>query len=101
MAEIHVGVTVKLKAHIVDEDGDDVDVSAATTKQILLEAPGGTDTANTATFSGDGTDGYIEFTTLITTLDEIGIWAAQAYVVTPTQTLKSNIHSFEVKSNLQ
>ena len=53
------GRTIRLT--IKDQDGSAVDVSAATTKQIILKPKGGTGAAKTAAFYTDGTDGKVQY----------------------------------------
>ena len=99
--EIHVGaVGVSIRPHIVDENGDTIDVSGASTKQVLLEDPDGNVAAKSADFVTDGTDGYIEYVTQANDLDEAGWWRAQGYIVTGSKSFKTQIERFEVKLNL-
>ena len=83
----------------VREDDVALDVSDATTKQILLRKPDGTTVAKTATFSSDGTDGRIRYVTVEGDLTA-GRWAIQGKVVTPSGTWATEIEAFKVHPNL-
>lgn len=71
--------------------GDAIDLSAATTKELVFVAPSGTTkrvTADNGTFDlegvpavGDGSDGRIQHTSDADHYDEEGLWRVQAYVV--------------------
>jgi len=98
--EIHVG-DIGTVLRVTVKDGDDaVDVSTATTKTIILEDPSGNNSDKAATFTTDGTDGKIQYTTVSGDLDERGNWSIQAKVVMPSGTWYSDIYTFEVHGNL-
>jgi hypothetical protein len=81
------------------------DVSSATTKEIDLKRPDGTSKTYTdadVTFTGspiglgDGTDGYIEATTVAGDFNQSGIYEVAGYIVDattdgPTQTATINV----------
>jgi hypothetical protein len=91
-----------LRTTIKDQDNVIVDVSSATTIQIILRTPKGEFVTKTASNTTDGTDGQIQYTTLDGDIDEVGTWGFQARVVlSATQDFKSSIHQFEVVSNLE
>ena len=77
-----------------------LDVSGATTKQIIFKKPDGTTLTTTASFKTDGTDGIIQYTTTITDLDQSGIWSIQAYIVIGTSQWHTDIQTFRVYGNL-
>jgi hypothetical protein len=100
-AEIHVGdVGTVFEATVVDEDGVAVDVSTATTKQIVLMSPADTELARAATFSTDGTDGKLYYVSTALDLTVAGLWERQVYVVMPSGTWHSDISTFVVHGNL-
>ena len=81
MADVHVGdIGTIIRLTIVDEDGDAVDVSGATTKQIVIGKPDGTVLTKAASFTDDGADGQIEYATVEGDLDIPGQWRAQGAV---------------------
>ena len=84
---------------INDENGV-VDVSAATTKNIIFKKPSGTKVTQAASFTNSGTNGKIEYTTVSGDLDEAGTWKIQAQIATGSGDWKSNISAFEVIGNL-
>lgn len=102
MSEIHQGdIGTVFKVRIINDiTGDAVDVSSATEKTITFRKPDKTAVEKTATFSTDGSDGYIQYSTIAGDLDQIGLWKLQARVVSPTFTNNSETDSFEVKKNL-
>jgi hypothetical protein len=98
--EIHVGdIGTTFKCLIKD---DDVvrDVSGATTKELIFSKPSGETMTKTATFTTDGTDGYIEYSTITDDLDESGYWKLQGHIVLPGLDLRTNIVTFKVYPNL-
>jgi len=82
------------------EDSDVVDVSSATTKQIIFEDPSGTTRTKPAAFSTTGADGKIKYTSVSGDLNRTGKWKMQAYVETPSGKWHSDIASFRVYPNL-
>lgn len=68
---------------LVDEDDAALDISGATTKQIVFKDPSGNETSVTAEYVTDGTDGKITYT--VTSADEIddeaGVWTKWALVI--------------------
>ncbi len=98
--EIHVGDIGTVLVVTLKNDNVPVDISAATTKQIILQNPSVTGGAFAATFTTDGTDGKLQYTTTINDLDESGVWQIQAYVVLATGAWRSEIQEFSVFPNL-
>jgi hypothetical protein len=73
-------IGINIDYQFIDEDGDPVDVSLATTITIYLQAPDGTQKNFGASFVGDGSDGWIRYTTVATSdLDQAGRWQIQGY----------------------
>ena len=89
----------KFEVTINDENGV-VDVSGATTKNIIFEKPSGTKITQAASFTNSGTDGKIEYTTVSGDLNEAGTWKIQAQIATVDGDWKSNISAFPVEPNL-
>ncbi len=77
-----------------------VDISGATTKNILFKPPTATLLTKAGVFSTDGTDGKIKYTTISGDLSESGVWQVQAHIVTPAGEWKSDIIKFSVYDNL-
>ena len=57
-----------------------IDISLATTIEIVFEDPLGTVVRKTASFTTDGTDGYIEYRTVTGDIDMSGSWTIQGFV---------------------
>ena len=63
---------------IKDQDGDVVDVSSASTKQLKFTSPHGAVTTLSADFYTDGTDGIVECRNF--TPDIAGRWRVRGYL---------------------
>lgn len=87
-----------LRVKIVDADEVAIDVSTATARTIYLTKTDGTVVAKTAVFTTDGTDGLIEYTTVTSDFDMLGIWSIQGRVEMPTGKWRSYKGYFEVKA---
>jgi len=98
--EIHVDDVGTVLEVTLKNDNTPVDISSATTKQIILQNPSLTGGAFAAAFTTDGTDGRLQYTTTVNDLDESGVWQIQAYVVTPEGAWHSDIKEFSVFPNL-
>lgn len=77
-----------------------VDVSGATTKEIIFLKPDNTKVVKTAVFKTDGTDGIIQYVTIQDDLDQQDKWKLQGHVVLPTGEWHTDIVSFKVYTNL-
>ena len=73
-------VGVRFDVRIVDQDNVAVDLTTATTKQILLQKPDGAVLTKTATLIGLN---LLRYTTQGTDLDEAGLWHVQANIFIP------------------
>ena len=85
---------------VKDEDGVVVDISSQTTMDILFLEPDATTGTKGATFTTDGTDGKMFYTTVADDLDKVGHWKWQASLVLSGGTWKSDRHEFEVHPNI-
>lgn len=88
-----VGTIIRV---IVRENGNVKNISSASTLQIILTDPTFDKKTKTASFTTDGTDGAIEYTTVDGDFDEVGVWEVQGIV----DGFKSEIETFEVRRNL-
>ncbi len=68
----------------IKEDGEAVDISAATSMEIVFQPPSGISTRKTAVFFTDGSDGVMQYVTVADDLNIGGIWRLQGFVVLPT-----------------
>jgi len=98
--EIHVGDIGTVFKGTVMDDTVAVDISGATTKQIILKKPSGEKLTKTAIFVTDGSDGQIAYTTISGDLDEPGGWEIQAKVILASGTWYSDVGNFDVHPNL-
>ncbi len=57
-----------------------VDVSSQTAMSFIFKKPGGTLLTVTPVFTGDGTDGQIEYVSLTGDINEVGVWCLQGEV---------------------
>lgn len=100
-AEIHVGdVGTAFLATVKDQDSAVVDISTATTKQLIFKKPGGTVVARAATFVTTGADGQMQYVSVADDLDQPGNWQVEGYVVLPAGSWHTDVHRFTVKPNL-
>ena len=79
---IYVGdVGTLFKVRIINCDaGEFVDISSATTKEIVFENPLGVVVRKTAIFTTNGEDGWIEYVIMADDLDMSGTWKIQGYI---------------------
>ena len=105
--EIHVD-DLGTKFIVTVKDGDSViNVSGATTKNIIFKKPSGTKVTAAASFETDGSDGVISYIVTGTedgdlgVLDEAGTYKIQAYVVLSAgNEFRSDISTFKVYRNI-
>ena len=98
--EVHlndIGTSLRVT---IEEDGTALDISTATTKQILIVKPSMTKLTKSAVFVTDGTDGMIEYVTIANDLDELGTYNIQGYIVMSGWAGHSEVKQFKVYSNL-
>ena len=77
-----------------------IDVSGASTKQIIFKKPAGTTMTKSASFNSDGTDGKIYYNAVTDDLDEIGTYEIQGKVIITDGTFYTDIQNFKVHRNL-
>tara|TARA_R100001244_G_C5106332_1_gene120042 strand:- start:104 stop:412 length:309 start_codon:yes stop_codon:yes gene_type:complete len=77
-----------------------VDISTASTKQIIIKKPSGTKITEAATFSTNGSDGKIYYSTVADDLDETGSYKLQGKVIISDGTFYTDITTFKVHRNL-
>lgn len=82
------------------EGGVVVDVSTASVKQIRFKKADDTTLTKDASFTTDGTDGKIEYTTVANDIDQDGTWEIQAYIEMGGGKWSSDIERFEVFPNI-
>jgi hypothetical protein len=98
--EIHVNdIGTIFRVTLRDESGL-VDLSTASTKQIIFRKPSGTILTKTASLTTDGTDGKLQYASVSGDLDAEGEWQLQARIAIGSGDWKSDIHRFTVHPNL-
>lgn len=89
-----------IKATIIDENEAVVDVSSATTKQLIFKKSDGSTLTANADFFTNGTDGIIQYATVSGDISVAGTYRFQGYVVLSSGSWHSVIYSFTVGCNL-
>jgi len=100
-ADIRIGdIGTVFRLTIVDELEVPVNISAATTTDIRFQKPDDTSVDKSAAFTTDGTDGLIQYVSILDDLDMSGKWRIQAHIITPVGEWRSEIEVFNVLENL-
>lgn len=94
--QIFVGDTGSEFRVTITDDDVAVDLSSATTLELIFRKPDGTILTVTASLYSDGTDGIIFYNTVEDDLDQSGIYKLEAYIEIDGNTFYSSIGSFKV-----
>ena len=97
-------VGVHLKFPITDQDNKPLDVSQATTLNLVFKKPDGSIVVKTAALVNTGTDGLVEYVTEAGFLDQVKTWRVQCEIVDPNINnidLPTEIGEFTVGGNLR
>lgn len=86
---------------ITDQDAAVVDISAATTKALIFESPGGTVSSKAATFTTDGTDGKMYWDVTEGFLVTTGRWKLQGHYIDGDQQNRTEKTFFYVQDILE
>jgi hypothetical protein len=99
-AEIHVGdIGTRFDITVV-EDGEPLNISSATTKELIFRKTDKTTVTKEAAFVTNGADGKIRYVTADGDLDQAGVWKLQVHLILPDGEWKSNTLNFTVHENL-
>ena len=98
--EIHVNDVGTQFLVTVTDGSSAVDISSATTKELIIKKPSGTKLTKATAFSTDGTDGKMKYNIASDDLDEAGSYKLQGKVVISDGTFYTDIHTFKVHRNL-
>ena len=79
-----------------ESDSSVLDISSATTKQIIITKPSGEKLTKTATNVTDGTDGKMQYLTITDDLDEFGDYEVQGHIVIGSLDIHTTIGQFKV-----
>ncbi len=77
-----------------------VNISTATTKNIIFCKSDGTKDTKAGVFTTDGTDGLLRYTTVANDLNISGLWKIQGHIIISGGSWKSSIGLFEVHKNV-
>ena len=78
--EVHVGDIGTIFRATMYDGSTVLDISGASTLQLIFAKPDGTTLTKTAVLTNDGTDGIMEYITVDGDLDTKGDWKIQGYV---------------------
>ena len=98
--EIHKGDIGTLFTFTITNNGATIDLSSASTKQIIFSPPGGVKLTKAAEFVTNGSDGKLKYAAISGDLSVEGLWSAQAHVALPTGEWSSSVVEFMVHPNL-
>lgn len=76
--DLFVGNKTMFRYTVQDQDGNVVDISSASVKQITFKSPHGTVYTYDASFYTDGSDGVLQYR--FTIPGPSGIWKASVYI---------------------
>jgi len=82
------------------DDGEALDISAATALTLVIKKPGGTVFLRTPTLSTDGVDGRVQYRVQTGEVDEVGEWAVQGRCELPDGAWTTEEGTFWVFTNL-
>ena len=98
--EVHVGDIGTVFEATITDAGVVVDISGASTKDLNFLKPSLATLNKAASFTTDGTDGKIRYTTLSGDLDEAGTWQIQGHVIFGGGDWSTDIIKFNVFANI-
>lgn len=98
--QIHVGDIGTGFIVTIENDGASVDISGATTKQLIFLPPDNTEVVQIADFFTDGTDGILQYVTVEGDLNQSGSWRLQGFVVLPDGEWHTDVYVFKVYTNI-
>lgn len=91
---------VAFLVQVNDQDGNAINLSSASSINILFEKPDKTFVSKTASFVTDGTDGQIEYISITGDLNMVGRWQIQASYIKSSNLKYTSKDTFIVDSNL-
>ena len=97
---VHKGDIGTVFEATVTDAGIAVNVSTATTKEIVFIRPDGTRLVKTAAFSTDGVDGKLKATSVLGDISQNGLYHLQVNVTMPTGSWSSDTYLLDVGDEL-
>jgi hypothetical protein len=99
-SEIHVDdIGTEFRCTMYD-DSTIVDISSATTLELIFKKPDNTTFTRTAELYTDGTDGKLTYSSIEGDIDSAGQWNLQVKLILTDGTWYSDIYKFTVYENL-
>ena len=99
-SQIHVGDIGTTLIGTVLDGGVAVDISSASSIQMILSKPDQTTLTKTASLNSDGLDGKMKYVTIDGDIDQAGNYKIQGKVVLGSATYSSSISTFKVYCNI-
>jgi hypothetical protein len=99
-SQIHVGDIGTTLIVTILEDGSVVDISSASSLQIIIKKPDATTLTKTGVFTTDGTDGKMQYVSIAGDFDQSGNYRIQGKVNLSSGNYSSSVGAFKVHCNL-
>lgn len=99
-SEVHLNDVGTIFEFTIKDGSVVVDVSGATTQEIIFRSPSGVEKVKTSVFKTNGVDGIIQYPTIAADIDEEGRWQIQGHVVISTGDFRTDISEFVVHRNV-
>lgn len=100
LAEVHIGDVGTLFRLTFTDDGTAINISGATTKEIIFKKPDGTTITKDGNYSTDGLDGKLWCQLDEGEIDQAGVWRIQGHIKTAQGEWHSSAPEFRVHENL-
>jgi len=99
--EIHLNdIGTEFRVEVQDCNENALNISTATTKQLIFKKPDGVTLTKDADFVTTGSDGLIKYVSASGDLDALGTWKIQSYIDMPSGKWRSEFKTFKVHRNL-
>lgn len=99
-SQIHVGDVGTQLIMTVKDDGVVVDISSASTLDVIIKKPDGENYTKSGQLSTDGTDGKMYYTSVSGDFNAAGNYKLQGRVVLASGTYYTSVSDFKVYCNL-
>lgn len=93
-------VGVALTITVLDQDGNPIDLRAATLHKLRIQYPDGSGREVAASLVAGGAGGQISYTTVSGDLPQVGLHTVQARLTLASQTVYTQEGTFEVLANV-
>ena len=99
-SEIHVGNLGTRFSITIQEGGSGINISGATTKDVIFRKPDDEVIVRSGVLTGDGTDGKMYYDIVSGDLNAAGHYRLQGRVALSSSTYYTNIYHFQVHCNV-